>query len=59
MSGYVLEVEGPTTSSKSIVSGNVISVDNLMENEVYSFHIIVSNVVGNVSTNRTIICESR
>ena len=59
MSGYVLDVEGPTTSSKLIVSGNVISVDNLLENEVYLFHIIVSNVVGNVSTNRTIICESR
>ena len=59
MSGYVLEVEGPTTPSKSTVSGNVISVDNLLENEVYSFHIIVSNAVGNVSTNRTIICESR
>ena len=57
VSGYVLEVEGPTTASKLIVSGNVISVDNLMENEVYSFHIIVSNIVGNVSTNRTIISE--
>ena len=58
MTDYVLEVEGPTPSSMSIIiPGSSNIVDNLLENEMYSFHVIVSNSVGNVSTIRTTICE--
>ena len=45
-------------ASNLSTSRSPISVDNLLDNHKYTFSIIVSNAVGNVSTNKTEICES-
>ena len=58
--GYVLEVEGPTLHSdvtQSSSNGTLV-VKNFLGNEAYSFRVVVSNSVGNVSTDNITICES-
>ena len=59
MTAYMLLVEGTTNFDNSVTSTNntVISVNNLPANDVYTFHLIVSNEVGNVSTSKRMICE--
>jgi hypothetical protein len=58
--GYVLEVVGPTSHSDAIQSSSndTLSVDDLLDNQAYSFSVVVSNSVGNASTGNTSICES-
>ena len=56
MSKYTLEVNGQASNLST--SRSPISVDNLLDNHNYTFSIIVLNAVGNVSTNKTKICES-
>ena len=60
VTSYVLEVEGPTSCSDIIQSpsNDTLSVNNLLDNQAYSFIVVVSNSVGNVSTGKRIICES-
>ena len=57
---YVLEVRGPTSHSDVIQSpsNDTLSVNNLLDNKNYSFSVVVSNSVGNVSTDNRTICES-
>lgn len=58
--GYALEVEGPISHSdiSQPPSNGALSVNNLLDNEAYSFKVVVSNSVGNVSTGYITICES-
>ena len=60
VTSYVLEVEGPTSPLDMIQSpsNDTLSVNNLLDNEAYSFIVVVSNSVDNVSTGKRIICES-
>ena len=60
--GYVLEVVGPTLHRTANImqslSNGTLSVNGLLDNQAYSFSIIVSNSVGNASTGNRTICES-
>lgn len=58
--GYVLEVEGPTSHSDvtQSLSNGTLAIKNLLGNEAYSFSVVVSNSVGNISTGNRTICES-
>ena len=60
--GYVLEVVGPTLHQTANImqssSNGTLSVNSLLDNQAYSFSVVVSNSVGNASTGNTTICES-
>ena len=62
MTFYVLEVEGFGTINKS--ENNIastltnISIDKLLEDNVYNFSIVVFNSVGSLSTDKTKFCKS-
>ena len=60
--GYVLEVVGPTlhriASTMQSLSNGTLSVNSLLDNQAYSFSVVVSNSVGNSSTGNRTICES-
>ena len=60
VTGYMLLVEGSTDFAKSATStsNTVISVNNLPANDVYTFHLVVYNDVGNISTKNRTLCES-
>ena len=60
--GYVLEVVDPTlhriANIKQSTSNGTLSVNSLLDNQAYSFSVVVSNSVGNASTGNITICES-
>ena len=58
--GYMLEVEGPTSHSSVMQSPSTdtLTVNNLLDDQVYSFSVVVSNTVGNISTGNRNICKS-
>ena len=61
---YTLEVKGPSPADVLVQSfilaltENLVGAGNLSENAVYSFRVLVSNIVGSVSSDRKIFCES-
>ena len=55
---YVLEVEVETTFETVLVADNLsITIDNLCEDIYDFFKVVVSNSIGNVSTNSTEFCK--
>ena len=57
---YVLEVENTFETvllSLTMADNLSITIDNLTEDIYYSFKVVVSNSIGNISTNRTGFCK--
>ena len=60
MSNYILEIKSlpPEVHELSIMlEENMMRVNSLLENTVYTFKVLVSNTRGTISTNSTQICE--
>ena len=60
ITNYTLEVQGPTTHTQVIQppSKSFNPVNNLLDNQMYMYRIIVSNAVGDVPTKHNKICKS-
>ena len=57
---YVLEVENTfeiVLLSLTMADNLSVTIDNLSEDIYYSFKVVVSNSIGNISTNRTGFCR--
>ena len=57
---YALEVENTFETvllSLTMADNLSITIDNLFEDIYYSFKVVVSNSIGNISTNRTGFCK--
>ena len=57
--GYVLELRGSTSDDvRMLVSENTsITINDLYENSIYTYNILVMNSIGTFSSNKRTICK--
>jgi hypothetical protein len=54
---YMLVMRGPTLNTTTEVENHSISVDDLPEDEILVFSILVVNSFGSISSNESTICK--